>query len=100
MTTTTTHQYGTRTLDTMPAPGLPDHIVRVTSMSDRDGEPDLISCDYAACFASQVDDIIGGTGADLIPMYFDVRHDIITCQRCIDAGRHLDDDDPSKEVDP
>ncbi len=84
-----THPYGDTQLQTEPAPGLPDYLVRIVE-TDMDYTN---SCDYAGCFEPDYIDIINGTSDELRPIYLDTRHEVRICQRCVDAGRHLESDE-------
>ncbi len=83
----TMHLYGDRFLETEPAPGLPDYLVRIMPSWG-----DINSCDYGGCFAPEYEDILEGTSDELRPIYLDTRHEVRICQRCVEAGKHLTDD--------
>jgi hypothetical protein len=92
----TTHRYGDRLMMTEPAPGLPDHLVRVLGPAPGDdGVPTDwpgLSCDCEGCFEPDYEDIITGKSDELRPIYLDLKWDVCICRNCVDAGKHLDGD--------
>jgi hypothetical protein len=91
MTTETTYKYGEKTYITEHEPGMPDWLVRVKGQLCDWPDLDWVSCDYEGCFEPEVVDIVEGTSTELRPMYLDLRHEVVMCRKCYEAGKHMDD---------